>query len=175
MPMATMLSSHSRSRHRHQLRALGHRAISLIDSIIRITPVTLFTAVFYLKRSNASSRNGWMSEPSTTIIPSTPQPTKSAWFGYAAAELRTVTVADPYLEMHTGPGRGYPVFHVVDRGESVDVVMQRTDWYLVRTGNGKEGWVDREQMELTLRPDGQQVSFERASIEDFTNARWETG
>ena len=132
-----------------------------------------------------------MSEPSTTIIPSTPQLTKSAWFGYvavvvlqiflsaplyaAADELRGVTIADPYLELHTGPGRGYPIFHVVDRGESVDIVMQRTDWYLVRADNGKEGWVDREQMELTLQPDGRQVSFERASIEDFTNAKWETG
>jgi hypothetical protein len=132
-----------------------------------------------------------MSEPSTTIIPSTPQLTKSAWFGYVAAvvlqiflsaplyaaadELRGVTIADPYLELHTGPGRGYPIFHVVDRGESVDIVMQRTDWYLVRADNGKEGWVDREQMELTLQPDGRQVSFARASIEDFTNAKWETG
>ncbi len=77
--------------------------------------------------------------------------------------------------MRTGPGRGYPIFHVVDRGESVDILMQRTDWYQVRTARGKEGWVDREQMEQTLQPDGDQVSFERADIEDFTNARWEVG
>ena len=131
-----------------------------------------------------------MSEPSTTTTPSTHQPTKSARFGWlavvvlqifltapvqAADEYRTVAVADPYLEMRTGPGRGYPIFHVVDRGESVDIIMQRTDWYQVRTSNGKEGWVDREQMEQTLQPDGEQISFERADIEDFTNARWETG
>jgi len=54
-------------------------------------------------------------------------------------------------------------------------VMQRTEWYLVRAANGKEGWVDRAQMEQTLQRDGQQVSFERADIEDFTNAKWETG
>jgi len=130
-----------------------------------------------------------MSEPSITTIPSTPRPTRSAWLGclvavglqiftslpVAADELRSVAVADPYLEMRTGPGRGYPVFHVVDRGESVDIVMQRTEWYLVRAANGKEGWVDRAQMEQTLQRDGQQVSFERADIEDFTNAKWETG
>ena len=45
--------------------------------------------------------------------------------------------------MRTGPGRGYPIFHVIDRGESVDIIMQRTDWYQVRAENGKEGWVDR--------------------------------
>lgn len=131
-----------------------------------------------------------MSEPSITTIPSTPPKTKSAWFGclvavvlqsfltapvQAADAYRFVAVADPYLEMRTGPGDGYPIFHVVDRGESVDILMQRTDWYLVRAQNGKEGWVDRAQMELTLQPDGDQLSFEQAKIDDFTEAKWETG
>jgi hypothetical protein len=131
-----------------------------------------------------------MSEHSITTIPSTPRPTRSAWFGclvavvllvcqsaplQAADEYRSVAVADPYLELHTGPGRGYPIFHVVDRGETVQVIKQRTEWYLVRAANGKEGWVDRAQMEKTLQPDGEQVSFARATIEDFTNAKWETG
>jgi uncharacterized protein YgiM (DUF1202 family) len=77
--------------------------------------------------------------------------------------------------MHTGPGRGYPIFHVVDRGESVAIIMQRTDWYQVQAEDGTQGWVDRAQMELTLQTDGQAVSFARATQEDFTNARWELG
>ncbi len=132
-----------------------------------------------------------MSELSTTTIRSTSRSNSSAWTvclvalallaitpGQAAAAddpLRTVAVADPYLELHTGPGRGYPVFHVVDRGESVEIIMQRTDWYQVRAENGVEGWVDRVQMELTLQPDGEQVSFEQADLDDFTNAKWEVG
>jgi len=93
----------------------------------------------------------------------------------AADEFRTVTVADPYLEMHTGPGRGYPIFNVVDRGKTVEIIKQRTEWYLVRADNGKEGWVDQAQMELTLQPDGNPVSFDEAGLDDFTNARWEAG
>ena len=131
-----------------------------------------------------------MSEHSITTIHSTRPPTKSVWLGalfaivlqsllaapvLAADEYRTVTVADPYLELRTGAGRGYPIFHVVDRGESVDILKQRTDWYLVRADNGKEGWVDRAQMELTLQRDGDLLSFEEAGLEDFTNAKWETG
>jgi len=99
-------------------------------------------------------------------------PTSPIW---AADDYRTVAVADPYIEMRTGAGRGYPIFHVVDRGESIDVIMQRTDWYLVRATDGKEGWVDRQQMELTLQRDGSPVSFKQADINDFTNAKWETG
>ncbi|MCO4812860.1 MAG: SH3 domain-containing protein, partial [Gammaproteobacteria bacterium] len=102
-----------------------------------------------------------MSEPSTTTIPSTLQQTKAIFAAclcavvlqifltapsQAAEELRSVVVADPYIEMRTGPGRGYPIFHVVDRGENISIVMQRTDWYLVRDADGDEGWVDRAQM-----------------------------
>ena len=130
-----------------------------------------------------------MSEPSTTTIPSTSRSNLPVWCvclivllaltpGHAEAAdefLRKVAVADPYLEMHTGPGRGFPIFHVVDRGESVEIVMQRTDWYQVRTAKGIEGWVDQAQMELTLRPDGAEVDFARTTLEDFTNARWEGG
>ena len=128
--------------------------------------------------------------PNTSIIPLTPRPTKLVRLGCfvaallqlclllpaaAADEYRTVTVADPYLEMHTGPGRGYPIFHVVDRGASVEVMKQRTDWYKIRTADGKEGWVDRAQMLQTLEPDGSPVTFRKFGIEDFTNAKWETG
>ena len=133
-----------------------------------------------------------MSEPSTTTTPSTRRSTNSLLSGLLVAVVllfnsaapaahaadkayRRVAVADPYLEMHTGPGKGYPIFHVIDRGESVDIVMRRTDWFLVRADNGKEGWVDRGQMELTLQDDGEQLSFHKPGIEDFTNARWEIG
>ena len=70
---------------------------------------------------------------------------------WSAERYFTAVVADPYLEMHTGPGRGFPKFHVVDRGETVEVMKRRTDWFLVRDGDGTEGWVDRAQLELTLK------------------------
>jgi uncharacterized protein YgiM (DUF1202 family) len=93
----------------------------------------------------------------------------------AEDEYRSVSVADPYLEMHTGPGKGYPVFHVVDLGEEIDILMRRTDWFQVRTGNGTEGWVDRAQMERTLVPTGSSIEFAEADQEDFTYSRWELG
>lgn len=93
----------------------------------------------------------------------------------AKKRYRTVSVADPYLEMHTGPGRGFPKFHVVDRGDTVEILKRRTDWFLVRTDRGKEGWVDRDQMERTLQPAGDPLDFSSADQDDFTNSRWEAG
>jgi uncharacterized protein YgiM (DUF1202 family) len=86
-----------------------------------------------------------------------------------------VRVAEPYIELHTGPGRGYPVFHVVDRGELIEVMKRRTDWFLVRSQRGKEGWVKRAEMELTLSPAGDPTGFAEAEFGDFTRRRWEAG
>ena len=86
-----------------------------------------------------------------------------------------VVVAEAYMEMHSGAGRGYPVFHVVDRGDEVEVIKRRTDWFLVRTSRGKEGWVSRHEMELTITPGGEKTMFADAEIGDFSRRRWEAG
>ena len=94
---------------------------------------------------------------------------------FSEEQLVEVVVAAPYLEMHTGPGRGYPVFHVVDRGETISVLKRRTNWFRVRTAKGKEGWVKRAEMEQTLTPAGDQTRFAEANIGDFSKRRWEAG
>jgi len=86
-----------------------------------------------------------------------------------------VQVADPYLELHTGAGSGYPVFYVVDRGEWIAVLKRRTDWFLVRTQRGKEGWVVREQLARTLTPSGNSPKIKSAKLEDFSSRSWELG
>ena len=64
----------------------------------------------------------------------------------AAREYLQVFVTAPYLELHTGPGRGYPVTQVVARDESVDILKRRTDWFKVRTSRGVEGWASYKDM-----------------------------
>lgn len=93
----------------------------------------------------------------------------------AADELFGAVVAEPYLELHTGPGRGFPVFHVVDRGDKVEVIKRRTNWFLVRTDRGKEGWVSRDEMAKTLTPSGRQAVFAEPDFGDFSRRRWEGG
>lgn len=93
----------------------------------------------------------------------------------AEDEYMEVVVADPFIELHTGPGRGYPVFHVVDRGGSIEILKRRTDWFKVRTEDHREGWVHRTQMVLTLQPTGEVTAFDDGSRESFTDHRWEAG
>ena len=93
----------------------------------------------------------------------------------ALAEGTTVTVADPYLEMRTGPGRGYPVFHVVERGEEVAVDARRTDWFRVLDTYGRKGWVHRDQLAETLLPAGGKIAIVDPAREDFGLHRREVG
>ncbi|MCZ8130891.1 MAG: SH3 domain-containing protein [Steroidobacteraceae bacterium] len=86
-----------------------------------------------------------------------------------------VSVADPYLELHTGPGRGYPVFHVVPRGQQVDVLMRRTDWFKVRDERGREGWAHRRSMLRTLLADGTPLDLGDPERRDYSRDPWEAG
>ncbi len=84
-------------------------------------------------------------------------------------------VAEPYIELHTGPGRGFPVFHVVERHDWIDIIKRRTDWFRVRTADGKEGWAYIEQMEMTLALPGKRTEFAQVKQEDFLSRRYEFG
>ncbi|HEV2228148.1 MAG TPA: SH3 domain-containing protein [Steroidobacteraceae bacterium] len=93
----------------------------------------------------------------------------------AAREYLQVFVAAPYLELHTGPGRGYPVFHAVPRDQSVDVLFRRTDWFKVRTERGVEGWASQADMLKTVLADGSAFKFELGDQAGFSSHRYELG
>ncbi len=93
----------------------------------------------------------------------------------AAREYLQLFVMQPYLELHTGPGRGYPVTQVVGRGESVQVLMRRTEWFKVRTERGVEGWARGSELLLAQQADGTPFSFNLGDRAGFTDHRWETG
>ncbi len=86
-----------------------------------------------------------------------------------------VEVSAPYIELHTGPGRGYPIFYVAERGESIEILLRKTDWFKVRTARGKQGWVTREQIEQTQLAAGQPLLLADAGRDDYNRRRWELG
>jgi hypothetical protein len=92
-----------------------------------------------------------------------------------ARAAERVQVADPYLEMRTGPGRGYPIFHVAAREEWVEILLRHTDWFKVRTASGKEGWVHRTQLETTLTEAGGRKTFRDILLDDYLQRRVELG
>ncbi|MGD9842017.1 MAG: SH3 domain-containing protein [Steroidobacteraceae bacterium] len=92
---------------------------------------------------------------------------------FAKQAAREVVVADPYLEMHTGPGKGYPVFFVVSRDDKVAVLKERTGWYLVRERQGREGWVREAELLKTLELDGDTIKLDVPTLENLSKSRFQ--
>jgi hypothetical protein len=89
-----------------------------------------------------------------------------------AAKLQLVVTA-PYLEMHSGPGRGFPVIYVIGRDEIVTVLFSRTDWYKVRAAHGEEGWARRADLTTTQLADGEPAPI--PPYPEFASHHWELG
>jgi hypothetical protein len=98
--------------------------------------------------------------PETTAAPTEPPVATMAPTEPAGKPLARVRVIGAYLDMRSGPGRGYPIFHAAEREEWVVIELRHTDWFKVRTARGTAGWVSREQMRQTVTEDG--VPFELA-------------
>ena len=92
-----------------------------------------------------------------------------------ASTANWVEVTDPYIELHTGPGAGYPIFFVVEKGGSVEVLKEKTSWFKVTTTDGKSGWVDRYQMENTLHLNGDEFVVTEAGEDEFSGRTLEAG
>jgi len=90
-------------------------------------------------------------------------------------DIYRVTVTDPFIELHTGPAAGYPIFYVVDRGTEVRVLRRKTDWFKIVTDDGKTGWASRNQMRRTLLPSGEEFKIVELDLEDFTQRKWSLG
>jgi hypothetical protein len=86
-----------------------------------------------------------------------------------------VTIAEPFIELHTGPAAGYPIYHVIDRGTEVRIIRRKTDWFKIQTEDGKTGWASRDQIRQTLLPSGEQFKAVESDQDDFTGRRWVMG
>jgi Bacterial SH3 domain len=93
----------------------------------------------------------------------------------AAKPASKVVVQDPYVDLRSGPGRGFPATYSVERNASIELLRQRTDWIKVRTESGREGWVNRAQLERTLTPGGAAVRVAGPKPEARTAHKWEVG
>jgi len=93
----------------------------------------------------------------------------------AEEQLLRVQITEPYLELYTGPGRGFPVFNAVERGEWIEVLNRRTDWFKVRTKRGKVGWAKRSEIEKTQSMSGSQLVFDGAGKGDLLGRPLEVG
>jgi len=98
--------------------------------------------------------------------------------GAKQASLKVI-VNGTYIDVHTGPGRGYPIFHVIEKDEIITLIKSKTDWIKIsleqENGVIKEGWVHRRNMQYTMGVNGELVDLGVPDRDDYENRRWEVG
>lgn len=88
---------------------------------------------------------------------------------------RTVYVVEPFANMHTGPGRGYPITHVLEKNDAAVILKQRTDWLKVEAARGKVGWVNQRLLQASFSEGGEPIIFEPNATTAFENRTFEFG
>lgn len=82
---------------------------------------------------------------------------------FSHASETSTSVKAVYIDVRSGPGRGYPVFHAIERDEEVLVLKRRTDWVKIKTQNRYQavsGWVKTDKL------------FDRSPGQDSNDNRW---
>ena len=62
-----------------------------------------------------------------------------------------IRLVDPFIELHSGTSTSFPVYDVVQRGEKVQLIRRRTDWFEIRASKNRFGWAKKEQLEESLK------------------------
>ncbi len=84
-------------------------------------------------------------------------------------------VIDHYIELHTGPSVGFPIFYTIEQGETITILTRRTEWYEVRSENDRIGWARASQVARTLLPTGSPVELPSVSYGDYLKNSWRVG
>ncbi|MFT6389358.1 MAG: hypothetical protein ACJAUP_002750 [Cellvibrionaceae bacterium] len=93
----------------------------------------------------------------------------------AKKEALQVITNDTYINMRTGPGRGYPVFHVLEKGEAITLLYSKTDWIKALSTKGIEGWIHKRFMDNTIGLNGETVELGIPRRDELSRRNWEFG
>jgi hypothetical protein len=103
--------------------------------------------------------------------------TADEWWRFWSEDSVTqqVKVAQPYIDLRSGPAQGFPVILSSEKGEWLTLLKRKTDWMKVADHKGREGWVAIEDLLLTEDATGQPVAITEPRFDDFRTRRWESG
>jgi uncharacterized protein YgiM (DUF1202 family) len=92
---------------------------------------------------------------------------------HVAAQEVELKVTTAFINVHSGPGAEFPIFHVLSQGEVFTLKKERTGWYKVSTQKDIQGWIKAEHLANTRLIDGTRVAVSGGSFDDYLNRDWE--
>ena len=80
-----------------------------------------------------------------------------------------------FIELHSGPGIGYPILHVVEKGEYLTVQVKRTSWLKVTDKRNNTGWLHQDELLGLTTQQGEKLTSAEMSWSDFQDRNYEAG
>ncbi len=90
-------------------------------------------------------------------------------------DVEQVVNGAEFLNLYTGPGRGYVIDDVVEYGERLWLLKRRTDWVKVMTRTGKTGWAKISDLDEIFAAEGEQVAVPTPGIDDYRDQGFRLG
>lgn len=85
-----------------------------------------------------------------------------------------LTIEASYIELHSGPGIGYPVLNVIEKGELIEILVKRTSWIKVKDQRNNIGWLNENDL-VALTHQGNAIEQSTFTLTDFQNSDYEIG
>lgn len=99
------------------------------------------------------------------------------FFSYNAVandENVKLTIEASYIELHSGPGIGYPILNVIEKGELIEILVKRTSWIKVKDQRNNIGWLNENDL-VGLTNQGNAIEQSTFTLTDFQNRDYEIG
>ena len=78
----------------------------------------------------------------------------------------------PFVELHSGPGKGYPVINIIEKNDKVSVIVKRTSWIKVEDKRGEQGWLHQDAL-LEVSYSDEKVNLNEVAYQDYQQRQWE--
>jgi hypothetical protein len=92
----------------------------------------------------------------------------------AYSDPTKLTIEVTYIELHSGPGVGYPIINVIEKGESVELLVQRTNWLKIKDQRNNIGWLSQDDLK-GLTNQWSHISHVDLTLADFQKRQYEAG
>uniref|UniRef100_A0A486XIA1 SH3b domain-containing protein n=1 Tax=Rheinheimera sp. BAL341 TaxID=1708203 RepID=A0A486XIA1_9GAMM len=94
--------------------------------------------------------------------------------GSVRADEIDVQVSTDFVNLHSGPGRGYPIVQVALKGEGLTILSKRTDWVQVRFKQHRY-WLARADLLHLYTDNKQQFDVSDDKLQQFQQRQLEAG
>lgn len=89
-------------------------------------------------------------------------------------EALLITVEVPFVELHSGPGIGYPVINIVEQGNKIKVLFKRTSWLKVEDKQGNSAWLQQSALNQVSQA-GENIEITELDVDNYQQRNWEAG